>query len=56
MEVAIGIFIVLLGLHLIGASHSHSRNRRRGANIGWSLARGWYGSFRLFGGTYRHRL
>lgn len=56
MELLVGIVIVVVGLHLVGAAHSHRRNRHRGANIGWSLRRGWWGSFRLFGGTYYHRL
>lgn len=50
------IVIIIACLHLVGAAHSHSRNRHRGANIGWSLRRGWWGSVRLFGGTYYHRL
>jgi hypothetical protein len=52
--IAVIVFLVLL--HLGGAAHSHRRNRGRGANIGWSLRRGWWGSFRLFGGSYYHRL
>lgn len=52
----IAVFVFLVLLHLAGGAHSHLRNRGRGANIGWSLRRGWWGSFRLFGGTYRHRL
>lgn len=56
MGLVVLVVIILLALHLIGAGHSHSRNRHRGANIGWSLRRGWWGSFRLFGGSYYHDL
>jgi hypothetical protein len=50
------IVVILFLVHLAGAGHSHRRNRGRGANIGWSLKRGWWGSFHPFGGTYYHDL
>jgi hypothetical protein len=55
-EAIVAIVVILFLLHLAGAGHSHRRNRRRGANIGWSLRRGWWGSFHLFGGNYYHDL
>jgi hypothetical protein len=55
-EAVIAVIVFLVLVHLVGAAHSHTRNRRRGANIGWSLRRGWWGSYRLFGGTYYRRL
>ena len=52
------IIAIVVVLWLAGGVHTHVHHRRRGrrVNIGWSLARGLYGSARIFGGTYRHDL
>ena len=55
MHVFLAIVFLYLVLHLV-TGHARHRLGGRRVNYGWSLLRGPWFSFRLFGGRYYHHL
>lgn len=52
------LVLAYLAFHLLAGLLHHGARRARGhrVNFGWSLFRGPWASFRIFGGTYYRRL